>query len=192
MSSEPSRVLDSFPGLRIEAQPFEDFVRTWAATYHDPREHLYEENVDQPLTPERVLTLFKWKNGGPLSHAKEASVQRHFLSRLHDRPELPEDGDVRAALDLWPDGGLIWRVFWLHIQQPAHYPIFDQHAYRAVAWITGNEPPEIPPSDLKKAMLYQESFVPFIRSLPRMDRDVDRALFQFGKFLKDWRRVLPP
>jgi hypothetical protein len=95
-------------------------------------------------------------------------------------------------LALWPTGGLIWRVFWLHLQCPTHYPIFDQHAYRAVAWITQSEPPEIPSSDLQKARLYRESFVPFIRSLPRMDRDVDRALFQFGKFLKRWRRVLPP
>lgn len=187
MSKRGSRIPDSFPGLRVDALTFEDFVRTWAATYHDPREHLYEENIGRTLTPERVLDLFTWKNGGPLSRAKEASVRRHYLARLGEAPGLPADGDVRSALALWPTGGLIWRVFWLHSQRPDHYPIFDQHAYRGVAWITRIEPAEIPSSDLEKARLYQEDFVPVIRSLPRMNRDVDRALFQFGKFLKGWR-----
>lgn len=183
--------MESFPGLRVEALPFEDFVRTWAATYHDPREGLYEENIGQPLTPERVLALFTWKNGGPLSRAKEASIRRHFLARLRECSRLPEDGDVQKALALWPTGGLIWRVFWLHLQRPDHYPIFDQHAYRAVAWLTRNEPSETTSSDFQKARLYQEAFVPFLRSLPRMDRDVDRALFQLGKFLKSWGPILP-
>ena len=32
-------------------------------------------------------------------------------------------------------GGAIWRIFWLHVQHTQHFPIYDQHVHRAMAFL---------------------------------------------------------
>lgn len=160
------------------------FLSYWAARYEDPREELYTENIGRPLTPERIRALFKWKNGGPLAAKKRESIERNFIARIPEAEELPEDVPAQEFLQRFPKGGPIWRIFWMHCCFPDRFPIFDQHVHRAAARIGGWEEREIPLADKQRLRAYLEDYLPFWKSLDRNERDTDRALWTFGKFLK--------
>ena len=108
-----------------------EFVRYWASQYLDTNERLYVEHIEQPLTADTVRALFQWKNGGMLSVLKQRSVETNYIARLDELARLPSDLDGAEFLRLWPRGGAIWRIFWLHCWQPKRFPIYDQHVYRA-------------------------------------------------------------
>ena len=66
----------SFPVLRsCEATP-EGFVEFWDRHYSGYDEVFYRENIDKPLTDERIEKWFVWKNGTPLAPAKAPSIRR--------------------------------------------------------------------------------------------------------------------
>jgi hypothetical protein len=60
------------------AVPAPEFIRQWSEHYHDPREHLYEENIGRPLTAGRIRLLYEWKNGGTLAARKALTVEANF------------------------------------------------------------------------------------------------------------------
>ena len=156
------------------------FVDFWARFYRYPKEEQYSENVGKSLTARRVLVLFEWKNGRPLSRAKKATV-KGFLSDAR-LPSRVDDESLRRYL-LRP-GGPIWRIFWLHLQQPDRFPIFDQHVYRAMARVTGHNPREVPARPAAKIEAYLNDYLPFWRGFRDFDpRRVDRALWTYGKFV---------
>jgi hypothetical protein len=86
-------------------------------------------------------------------------------------------------------GGVIWRVFWLHCHDPERYPIFDQHVSRAMKVILGASA-EIPKRNSAKAEAYAREYLPFhARFRTRDRRELDKALWSFGKEMKG-RHVL--
>lgn len=162
------------------------FVEFWEAQYdfEQKDDDFYRENVDQPLTEERIMGWFKWKNGMKLSERKERSVRQNFVARLADLDTLPKEASASALLDRFPDGGVIWRIFWLHCLQPGRFPIFDQHVYRAMRFILGGTTEEIPETDRLKIATYINDYLPFYAEFDGLDRrSVDKALWAFGKFL---------
>jgi len=44
-----------------------NFIDFWSKQYKYSNEHLYNENIGKDLTKDRILKLFEWKNGTPLS-----------------------------------------------------------------------------------------------------------------------------
>jgi hypothetical protein len=86
------------------------------------------------------------------------------------------------------DISAIWKLFLLHIIAPNIYPIFDQHVYRACIYLTTQKLKEIPLSNNKKEQIYFQDYLEFFNDivatsqLPR--KQVDEALFSFGRFLK--------
>ena len=60
------------PAVANEAQ----FIEFWSHRYAYAEENLYAENIGQELTEQRILSLFRWKNGTPLSQRKQA-VELH-------------------------------------------------------------------------------------------------------------------
>ena len=42
---------------------------------------------------------------------------------------IAKDGSLLVADDT---GGTIWRIFWLHLQHPQHFPIYDQHGHAGI------------------------------------------------------------
>lgn len=163
-----------------------EFVEFWEQLYAYPNEKLYTDNIGKPLTPSRILELYKWKNGGELSVAKRQSVERNYISRLKEAKGLPEDTPPDDFLKRFSEGGAIWRIYWLHLWQPQKYPIYDQHVHRAMRLIEEGEASEIPSYDPCKISLYLEEFIPFFRTrFAGLDRRrVDRALWACGKYLK--------
>jgi hypothetical protein len=179
------------PVLGISQVTRQDFVRFWEQLYSGYDEDFYRENIGQPLTEERILKWFLWKNGTPLSAGKIQTIRRYFT------PEEDIGYDVNAGAlmtFLNQPGEAIWRIFWLHLQHPRHFPIYDQHVHRAMAFLL--ERPdldlEIPVHNPTKIRNYLEFYRPFF---DRFDdcgsRQVDRALWSFGRFLKsDFGRVI--
>jgi hypothetical protein len=171
------------PILGVRQVTSKDFVRFWEQLYSGYSEDFYQEHIGQPLTEEQqIADWFAWKNGTPLS-AKKAQTIRRFLS-----PEERIGHDANAdklAEFLNRPGGAIWRIFWLHLQHPRHFPIYDRHVHRAMAFMLKWDSLEISVSNPAKIRNYLEVYRPFFDRFDDSNRrQADRALWAFGRFLK--------
>lgn len=138
-----------------EPKKFLDF---WDALYTGYDEDFYQQNIGQSLTPERIAAWFKWKNDGKLSEKKANSSLRYSLPE----EQLPSAADAdKLRFFLNRQGGAIWHIFWLHLQHPDIYPIYDQHVHRAMAFMLGWKKLEIPVHNPTKVRSYLDSYVPF-------------------------------
>ena len=159
------------------------FIDFWAARYKGYDNDFYEANVGQELTESRILDWFEWKNGTPLSAKKRNSVMRNFVERRHELAHL-RDETASQLLTHFSEGGVIWRIFWLHCWQPTRFPIYDQHVHRAMRFIQECVLEEIPSKDTDKIHAYIEQYMPFHAQFNGIDyRAVDMALWAFGKFI---------
>ncbi len=162
----------------------EAFVLFWSQRYQYMQEHVYYENIGQSPTSERVIALFEWKNGTPLSALKLQSVKHNFARRIDELMNIPVEEGAYDFLKRFHSGGAIWRIFWLHCWQPEKFPIYDQHVYRAMAFIKTGRKDEIPTYDPRKIDSYVEKYLPFYSEFKGIPyREVDKALWSFGKFL---------
>jgi hypothetical protein len=163
-----------------------DFVDFWSKQYSYDLEHLYDESIKKtPLDENAVWALYKWKNGTEeIAQKKKQSITSVYLPELVRLPVLKslEDGkDYLASLR----GGAIWNIFWLHCINPEVFPIFDQHTYRSMAKISGMALSEIPSTRPHKIRSYFEEYIPFTKHFGDVSlRDLDKALFAYGRFLK--------
>ena len=178
----------TYEPVRASAAAFVDF---WSALYFYGDE-AYLENIRKPMTAERVGHLFRWKNGSRLSRPKQASLERNFIARLPELERLPRDTPPREFLDRFSLGGAIWRIFWLHCWQPDQFPIFDQHVHRAMVVLKQSDRRELDShSDREKIATYLDQYLAFYGGIRVSgDRQLDRALWTFGKFIKTWRMPL--
>ena len=159
-----------------------DFVQFWEQLYSGYDEDFYKENIGKPLTEELITKWFDWKNGTPLSAAKKLTIRRYLSPE--ERIGLDANEDTLAEFLNRP-GGAIWRIFWLHLQHPQHFPIYDQHVHRAMAFMLKWPKLTIPAYNPTKARNYLQFYRPFFdRFEDFKDRQVDRALWSFGRFLK--------
>jgi len=164
------------------------FLQFWSDVYGYAKENLYEENIDKKLTEQSIFALFEWKNGTPLSNRKKESVRRNFVDRRGELEQLQPDMEPEKFLAHFAHGGAIWRIFWLHCWQPLRFPIYDQHVHRAMTFILTGVQEEIPALDSRKIDSYVRRYLPFHATFDgvcRRPRSVDKALWAFGKFLKE-------
>jgi hypothetical protein len=177
-----------------EANPA-DFVEFWAGWYNDKYEPTYRKYIGKPLTPESVRALLAWKamsitrksieaGEHPFVEAVIANLDR-FQSILVN---TPDDADKFLTNEL-NGKGMIWKIFTLHILNPAKYPIFDQHVYRAMVYLKTGKIEEIPSSNEEKQLKYINEYLHFYNEEHKHfeDRKLDKALFSFGQFLKKTR-----
>lgn len=160
------------------------FIEFWASRYTGYDEEFYHMNVGHEPTEARILGMFEWKNGTPLSGSKRDSVIRNFVGRRSELNQIPPHETASDLLTRFSKGGAIWRIFWLHCWQPARFPIYDQHVHRAMRFIEMGVHEEIPEKDPAKVRAYIDQYMPFhaqFDSLPH--RTVDKALWAFGKFI---------
>ena len=163
-----------------------EFVEFWSKLNSYELEHLYDENIEKnPLDEAAVWALFKWKNGTEkIAKMKKQSIANAYLPQLGKIPSLKslEDGkDYLATLR----GGPIWNIFWLHCVNPRLFPIFDQHTYRSMAKISDMKVKEISNKRPEIIRSYFEEYIPFTRQFMQVSlRDLDKALFAYGRLLK--------
>jgi hypothetical protein len=168
------------------------FIEFWSARYTGYDDDFYEANVGQELTQARILEWFEWKNGTPLSELKRKSVLRNFVARRDELASLRDEAPTQL-LAHFSEGGVIWRIFWLHCWQPKRFPIYDQHVHRAMRFIETGVREEIPAKDPDKIRAYIERYMPFhARFEGQPQRAVDKALWAFGKFIGENNFPLEP
>jgi hypothetical protein len=171
----------AWPILSVRDAAPKEFVLFWERLYSGYDEAFYQDNIHQPLTEDRIHKWFIWKNGTPLSIRKIESIRRY----LDDEQRIGNDvDDTQLKAFLNKPGGAIWRIFWLHLQHPQVFPIYDQHVHRAMAYLLGLPKREIPVHNPSKVRSYVEEYRPFVRRFAECEnRMVDRALWTFGRFL---------
>lgn len=157
----------------------DSFITRWSSKYKYHLESKYDDNINKPLTELSIMELFEWKNGSALSTLKKKSVLENYP------PNFVGDKEQRY-LNPNKSGGAIWNIFYLHCLDPIKYPIFGQHALRAMKYIQTKEIIDTRSiNNATKYQIYKNEYMPFINSFVNMDhRTIDRALFMFGKFLK--------
>ncbi len=130
----------------------------------------------------QLLEITLWKNGTPLSPNKAKSISQYSLPA----EQIASNTNTKAiAAYLNRSGGAIWRIFFLHLQNPSKYPIYDQHVHRAMAVVRGLPQREIPTGNAAKVTTYLQEYLPFFSQFAgQPSRRVDRALWAFGKFMK--------
>jgi hypothetical protein len=165
-------------GFRIEQESLSTFVRFWAGKYAYGSENFYVDNIGKPLTETSRRQLFEWKNGGPISAAKWDSIVKNY-------PLVPPADPGKRYLDHNAEGGAIWNIFYLHCIDQDTWPIFDQHTYRAMKYMKNWVIVPDLNTTLQKYQAYKNEYIPFLKEINWHDkREIDKALFAFGKFLK--------
>ncbi len=168
--------------LKAEDVDFDDFVDFWKKHYADNNEHMYDNNIGkQNHNVNSLDSLFYWKNGGKLSKNKQKGIDEKIKSKINEINSLKQNYDNdRFEEEFKHYDAAIWKIFLKHIINPEKFPIFDQHVYRAFRYINKGVVQELPDNDKKKLELYKE----YRQFLPKNTRDVDKAFFAFGQFIK--------
>jgi hypothetical protein len=175
------------------------FLEFWANRYDDPLETLYESHIGRKLTYRSVMALFEWKNGMKLSPRKRRSVESNYVLRRNTRgvwvartlPQAASPHKIRSfarkfLTDHFPEGGAIWRIFWLHCCNQ-RFPIYDQHVHRAMVFIeTGVIEDLNQYSQRQKIESYIDRYLAFSAQFSGEQRQIDRSLYTFGRFLKQF------
>ena len=164
--------------FQIKCRDINEFIEHWAPKYTYQTEYKYDNNIGKPLTKRSRLELFEWKNGSVISALKLKSIEKNYPYSFK--------GDKAARyLNHKESGGAIWNIFYLHCLEPSKWPIFDQHTYRAMKFMKTGEIVEIKESNKFKYESYVNEFIPFFDDFVGLEqREVDKALFSFGQFLK--------
>ncbi|MGY1490433.1 hypothetical protein ACW4YW_13565 [Methylobacillus pratensis] len=166
----------------------DEFIQFWSNIYFYKNDNLYSDNIGISLNKDRIIDLYTWKNGLPLSEEKLQSVNKNFVNRLSYLSNLSDDNGLSDFFNTYPHGGAIWRIFFLHCWKPNKYPIFDQHVYRAMLYLTQGIISEIPTKDSDKISSYINYYLDFYNSFKHNNcRDLDKALWAFGKFISKYK-----
>ena len=180
-----------FTNLTLSWPSEEAFLSYWEPHYIWPDAELYDPHIGKRLTEKRLWDLFHWKNGGPIAARKRESIRRNY-------PVRPPKDLAGRYLNPRQAGGAIWNIFYLHCVDPQRWPIYDQHAHRAMIWILDGVIDELPTAGTHAAKSaiytsYQQRFIPFITEHFTCSdfRRIDRSLFAFGKVLKSLAAHLP-
>jgi hypothetical protein len=179
------------------------FIDFWAPRYGDDLEPLYDANIAvKPFTDNTIMALFEWKNGSKLSAKKRNSVEQNYISRkdhewVKRAIEFPRGSQLDETrmfasqfLNEFPEGGEIWRIFWLHCCNQ-QFPIYDQHVHRAMVFVEEGHIEELDKFADRKIDLYLQKYLPFHRRFSGDQRQIDRALHTFGRFLQMWPDLRP-
>ncbi|MDB5323410.1 MAG: hypothetical protein JWN40_5041 [Phycisphaerales bacterium] len=180
-----------FSIIRYHAADAATFIEFWNNQYDYDQEHLYDTHIGAPITPDSLAALFEWKNGSALSAKKQKSIQQY----LFPSERIAADADLDTLKEfLCRPGGAIWRIYWLHIQHPQRFPIYDQHVHRAMASLSGSPNFEIPKAKHQKVSTYLNQYLPFMSFFQLFPiRKVDRALWAYGRFLSfKYRSLVAP
>lgn len=171
----------------------EDFVTFWKLRYRYESEIDYANTINSEINHIMLKELFIWKNGRRMSSKKEIS----FKNKIQRRVELlrtyrkSSKRSIRNLYDELSDVSFVWRVFACHIARPSEYPIYDQHIHRAVlylledeSWRGVNNTMSMEQKELFYFEVYLSYFLPQFKEFSY--RDIDKALFAFGRYLKDY------
>lgn len=127
------------------------FIESWEPRYfydnenERAKERLYTANIRGPHNEETLKELFRWKSFHTTAEKASRALKRKFFSKMAEVTELGRlnfsghDALNKFGQDFlnnkFPDGGPIYRIFWLHCWYPDKFPIYDQNVHRAMVFI---------------------------------------------------------
>ena len=180
-----------------------EFVEFWEGVYPDRKEELYTKNInelrsDGSLIEKSLRELFRWKFGNWLHKINEKFIEDNFIAKIGRARGLPLEISAEAFLKEFPGRKPISRIFWLHCWHPSRFPIYDMHVHRAMVFIQDGRLEELNKwSEQKIIDFYLNQYTKFFEPYGKLDlpfdqqrdgipeRKADRALWTFGKYLKD-------
>lgn len=183
----------------IQLQPVNNwsaFVNHWEKAYaylddnQDYDTYLVNRDVSFAFDKANLFRLFAWKNktGDKLNAKKEKTVDG-LIGKLVELNQLRERWDDSLFNKHFGEISAIWQTFLMHIIQPDRFPIFDQHVYRAFTYLQTSQAEELKGTTKLKLTYYDQYrlFFDSIRNQSGCDaRKLDRALWAFGKFIKQY------
>src|SRR5205814_2701554 len=147
-------------------------------------------------TEETLRKLWRWKVGreGMFKYKWKTSLFPNFVSSLEKAARLPPD--AKKFLAEFPNGGRIYRIFWIHCWHPDRFPIYDQHVHRAMSYIQDGMLDKLEKHKNQDVIkLYLDRYMPFFGEFASIDvpfdpqrdairsRKADRALSSFGQYV---------
>ena len=185
-----------------------DFINFWEKIYDNVNKNIkfrdndyYWNNIGIkgenliPLKQENIKPLFLWKNGKNLSKNKLNIVRKvqENIKKLNDFRKISEiswkhfdDFYNNVALECVKTTAPVFSLFIVHIAQPFKYPIIDQNVIRSFRYLSEGEKTEINPNNYLKIYKNFIEFFNEILILSKLSfRSVDKALWAFGRFLKN-------
>lgn len=181
--------------VEISMNSCKEFVDYWKKKYRYPNETVYKCHIGEDLTREyeSLEKLFVWKFGrGGLFPSQQINIDKKIEWLKSDSVKNCTNKQIiEKAENKYlnrKEGGAIWNIFFLHCLDREKWPIYDQHTYRAMKFIKTGEIPEDENNDYEKYENYRKKYIPFFKSMVEecKPREVDKALFAFGKFLKTY------
>ena len=189
----------NFPIIKLTNNTsLERFIQFWSNFYIDPKEKRYTKIIEREksygksiakdtLTAKDIMILYEWKNGGKFSKAK-AQIVESIIAKIKVVNELKtsfsQDNFNKEFAFM---RGVIWKIFLLHIIKQNRFPIFDQNVCRSYYFLVEGKRKEIPYANAKKEKFYFDSYISFFNKLSGKGinrKEIDEALWAFGKFLK--------
>ena len=174
-----------------------DFVKYWAAGY-DYDDEIYQRIIKKTrFTEKDVHDLFVWKNGmefkDHVGKAKSVDGIKRELSRLNKLKETFSESEFHA---LFSSKSNIWQIFLLHIIDPDEFPIFDQYVYLTYQYLQHGSL-IIPKNYLttkKTIFFYRFEYSPFFEKFKSeansSSRELDKAFWTFGRYIKNNQKLL--
>jgi len=202
---------DQFRGA--DESKLHDFVACWERYYRDSinltptssREidYIYELSPGNELSERNITRLLRWKDPRMLTHPHKNGRSNPRVGRVLDNlgsinqfrlGQMSADDFSGIARGIFPNG-FIWPLFLFHIARPSHWPIGDQHVFRATGVLYGDARPE----DIESFQRYRTRFSHLAEKLPlergggeyetvRRNKRLDSALMAYGQFLKVYDR----
>lgn len=157
----------------------------------------YDKNIKiRPITAHSIEELIKWKNG---YHDKIAASKMNIVNFFKEKDSIEIMNNLSKR---WSDkkferafkpqkNAPIWKIFIRHSISPDKFPIFDINVYRAYRYLTSGIKMELKSEKRSDYyLIYNDSFLPFFKKM-QMEanctvKELDEALFTFGKFLNDY------
>lgn len=167
----------------------QQFINFWSAYYFYPLEELYNARIGlQQFTQTDIEKLFEWKNGMELSERKKKSLKDNVLNKLDliNKYKQQEKLNIDEFNKAFKSMSAVWKIFLLHLIKPDYYPIYDQHIHRAYLYIHQQDYTQLKNTISNKAKedFYFSSYLNFVHRIDGCSlKEIDEALFSFGRFL---------
>lgn len=172
-----------------------EFIRYWDSMYDYKLEPIYAKYIGNALHEEGIRKLYEWKNGiENIMTGKKGTTVEFIQAQLPSLWDLRENWNEEQFNKQFEKIGLVWRVFLMHIIHPERFPIYDQHVLRAYRYLQEGKVIQEKITD-KSIIHYREHYTPFFLNLVQVShnlgrKQVDNALWAFGKFLKQYPKMI--
>ena len=169
-----------------------EFVEKWSSIYSYGNEEKYQNHIQTVLdNKESFWELFRWKNGmgDKISKGKSKTVER-FWNKRDVLLELREDFTWELYEKEFNPSKTsnIWKMFLLHLVNPNHFPIFDQHVYRFYHFHKNGTVKEIPSNHSERYLSYKNDYLKWFNQMKESyglnRKKMDESFFSFGQLIK--------